>query len=257
MPRTEQMTKDDFIKTGQRYSSTDVLKEARAAVKRWENDLPLLKRWGWGKHKLSELQANIALLDQQQKIYQAQVGVKLAAVPTEAALSEKLRGWTHRALSILGTRIQAEVSVAKAVDALGSEVPTDPNLLTTYAGGIFSIIKEEKDAKRLSGDDNDAADDELFEEGALLLKQLPEAGSTKIERRDTKEVGTSDLDELDGRIYDQLRNLNESARRAHRGAGNTKRASQYVFYFLTSNPSEPPEEPSSGPLDPVVPLDEV
>jgi hypothetical protein len=251
MPRTDQMTKDDFIKIGQRYSSTEVLKEARAAVKRWSNDLPLLKKWGWGKNKLSELQKHIDLLDQQQKIYNAQVGVKLAAVPTEAAITEKLRAWTHRALSILGARIQAEVSVAKAVDALGAEVPIDPSQLTTYAGGIFPIIKAEKDAKRLSEDDNEAADDEFFKEGALLLKQLPEAGSTKIERRDTKEVGTSDLDELDGRIYDQLRNLNENARRAHRSVGNTKRASQYVFYFLTSNPTEPPEEPTSVPLDPI------
>jgi hypothetical protein len=240
MPRTEQLTKDDFIKIGQRYPSTDVLREARAAAKRWNNDLPLLKRWAWGKNKLNELEALINNLDKQQKIYSAQVGTKLAAVPTEAALTQKLRTWSLRALSILNTHMKTNVTVAKAVEGLGSQVPTEPGLLTTYAGGLYQIIETEKSA--LTGDDKEAADDEFFKEGTQLITDLPDAGSTKIERRDTKEVGTSDLDELDGRIYDLLRDLNENARRAHREAGNTRRASQYVFYYLTTNPTEPTEE---------------
>jgi hypothetical protein len=245
MPRTKQLTKDDYIKIGERFRSSIVLQEARLSVQRWTEDLALLTTWGWGPSKLQKLQALIAQLSERQTLYAAQVGAKLAAVPTEAALARSLRDWCLRGLSILDDLIQERAEVAKAVDALGAEVPLEAVELCTYGSGLLALLTRER--AQLPPE---AADEPFFQSGRDLLETLPATMTAKVARRDTKEVATSELDELDGRIYDLLVRLNENGRRAHRQAGNEAKSSQYVLYYLTATPREAGSEPDTAPYPP-------
>jgi hypothetical protein len=243
MPNTKRLTKDDYIATGKRYTSEEVLKEANIALTRWETDLALLTKWNLGKKKLLACGSLVQQLTERLEQYKIEVGQKLAAVPKEASLAEELRDWSLRGLALLHDRIQESDDVQTAVEALASELPSDPFLILSYAKSLLKILKDER-----PNIDPDAIDDEFFATADELIKALPEASKVKLVRRDTKEVSTAELDELDGRIYEQIKLLNENARRAHKQNQNEKRALKYKFYYLTKDPSTPePETPTTQP----------
>jgi hypothetical protein len=94
-------TKEELIELGKRWSSQLVLQEAEGALLRWGEDLPLLIRWGFGSAKRARLAALVSQLEARHKVYQQEVGVKLAATPQEAEAIENLRTWAQRAQGIL------------------------------------------------------------------------------------------------------------------------------------------------------------
>jgi hypothetical protein len=225
-------TKEEFVASGRRWGSDLVIKEAEAAIERWRQDLSLLTKWGFGKAKLESLESMLAQLKERHRIYKTEVGAKLAATPEEANANEELRDWSKQALGVLDDLIQTDIKVEASIQALGGNIPTDSQRLLTMAQGIHKIAFA--DRARL---DPEAADDEFYNNGTKLIELLGNATKQKNARRESKEVGTSELDLLDGQIHDLLSRLYKKAREAFNSQGDKTRASQYVFQELKQNTS--------------------
>jgi hypothetical protein len=246
-------TKEDFIRIGEGWTSDLVLAEARETRNRWKDDLPLLTEYGYGQTKLTDLENLIAQLEARYKLYNAQVGQKLAARPNEAAAITAARTWVKKCQGVLDDLVENDTVVEKSVANLGSRIPTTATKLKTFASGLLKIATDERN--RL---DPTAATDKFYKEGDKVIKDLEDASEVKVTRRDTKEVGTSELDELDGKIYVAISKLNKRARQAHADLGNDTRASQYVFAHLvrsdssstSTQPEPPPTPPKPTPTDP-------
>jgi hypothetical protein len=225
--------KEEFISLGKRWGSALVLQEANESLTRWREDLPLLTRWGFGQTKLTRLETLVTELTQKHTQYQTLVGAKLAANPAEASAIETARTWVQRAQGILEDRIDADDEVAGRVRALGARIPEDASKLLIFSQGFLKIATEEREHLA-----RESATDEFYKEGAEAIEVLTLARGQKGSRTDTKEVGTAELDLLDGQIYVELSKLYKKARQAHNKEGNPARASQYVFTHL-SRSSDP------------------
>jgi hypothetical protein len=228
-------TKEDYIRIGEDWTSDVVLLEANEVKNRWSDDVELLTTYGYGPKKLDLFKALIAQLEARYKLYKSQVGEKLAARPTEANAIKTLKDWIQRGQGILDDLVNEDETVEKKLAALGSRIPTRAVKLQDFATPFLQILIDER--ARL---DELAATDAFYKEGATAIADLKQAGENKVGRRDTKEVGTSQLDELDGQLYVEISKLNKRARQAHAAKGNNTRAGQYTFAHLVRN--DPPKE---------------
>jgi hypothetical protein len=80
--------------------------------------------------------------------------------------------------------------------------------------------------------------DEFVAEGEQLLAALRDATRAKDMRKDSKEVGTAELDEIDGRIAVRIAGLNRAGRRLHRARRNADGIARYRLHFLGHDTSE-------------------
>jgi hypothetical protein len=223
-------TKEELIEIGKRWGSPLVLREAREALVRWVADQALLTGWGFGPSRRQRFEELVNQLAARHGLYAGQVGAKLAATPALASAVTEARTWCQRAQGVIDERAEADEAVARRVQALGSRLPEEPERLESFTQNLLQILTEERLAL-----DADSATDAFFAEGAAALATLKSAGLQKTARKETKEVGTSELDELDGQIYVELGKLNKKARQAHNAAGNQTRAGHYVYHYLIFN----------------------
>jgi hypothetical protein len=237
-------TNTDYIRIGEAWTSDLVLQEANEVKNRWAEDIALLTSYGYGQKKLDALVSLIAQLEDRHTIYKSLVGIKLAARPTEAAAIKTLRDWIKRGQGILDDLEEEDETIEKKLEALGARIPNRTAKLLAFASPFLQILTDER--ARL---EKDAATDAFYKEGANAIADLKYASENKAGRRDAKEVGTSELDLLDGQIYVAMSKVNKRARQAHAAKNNVARAGQYVFAHLVRNeaPTSPtlPQNPAT------------
>jgi hypothetical protein len=235
-------TTEDYIRIGEAWTSDLVLQEANEVKNRWTEDIALLTAYGYGQKKLDQLVSLIAQLESHYTVYKSLVGVKLAARPTEATAIKSLREWINRGQGILDDLEEEDETVEKKLEALGTRVPNRAVKLLAFASPFLQILTDER-----AHLDKEAATDAFYKEGANAIADLKYASENKTSRRDAKEVGTSELDLLDGQLYVAMSKLNKRARQAHAAKENAARAGQYVFAHLVRNEAPTSPTPAQNP----------
>ena len=225
-------SRQELIKTGQRFGTERVLAECDECLERWEADLATLAPWGWGASRKAQLEALRTQLQERYAAYKAEVGAKLKATPEMRDAVQTLHIWCEQALSILDGLENEDAEVAKAIQALGSLPDATEITLPTLGAGLLTIAQTHRE--RL---DADAASEDFFSRGQRALDALQAARQLRSGALETKLTGTTEVNELDGRIHDLIGRLNHHARRALRRADRPERAAFYVYNHLNRDAS--------------------
>jgi hypothetical protein len=250
------VTKEEFRSIGERYDSEDVIAQvdelfplavAYVAVLPGYDDVLLDELTA----RRAELLENVSARRRQRK--EAKQGTRKA----EARLVRQGK-WLNRtavtlAQNAVRSRVPAEGEteqesrriadrLSKAIEAQQGATANDSTAVQTRLEGAKKLLTDEDIAARVvalsKGVDYVARID-------AMLPKLKDASVSKSTEQQRALTGTADLDELDGRIYTNLKSLVDSGRSYFNSQGDTTKAGLFNLKILnkSSRKKKAPDEP--------------
>jgi hypothetical protein len=239
-------TIEQYRKMGKRFGSGKVAREAREVSERWQEDRPVLARYGWGSARKAAFDRLRAEHDALRSSRAQGVAAKDQAVEKAQGAYDDLHTWTGQAEAMLEAtaldhpEVQADLEAARGREADGVDAQAE-----AYGAAL---------TKHRALLDPEIEPDALIAAGAAAVARLrehdPKPGSTRVEA----EVDTAEVDVADGRLMEVISLVNSAARKAFRALKNAAKVKAYRYHHLRRRPSETAdEEPAPSATPPATP----
>ena len=241
MPKGQRyLTDTQLTIIGRRYNCDEVAAEAVEAAGRWRRDVKALASYGHGDTALVEFQADIAEHARLRSGRPEAVTDKRAAVVARDRQVSRAGGWVDQVKAVLGRQASKDQTLDIALD---EATPTDDAGLDAGIRALASLLAESKTKlpaevaaeKRLS---------EVDDLCAALHTSPVDVQSSKSQTR----TETAQIDLFDGKLYQQIRDLNRAGRAAIRNGDLAANLQEYALHRLkrSGNPAPAPQ-PSPAP----------
>lgn len=227
-------SRKQYQKHGSHYGSGDVSLEAHEAAKRWEEDVEVLRRYGYTESKLEEFRKLVMEHDNLRTARPEVVTVKLTAVKVSRAVVREARVWLDRAYSNMEVLQETEQGIEEGIAGIKA---MRKDGLDAEVGACLALVKERKAMMHA-----DTEPDALIAEGEALIPRLKAASPQKSSAKGAAKADTEELDYLDGRLLEIVAGLNSAGRKAFRAAGKRSRAEDYKYQHIAGKPSETAKE---------------
>ncbi|GMV42082.1 MAG: hypothetical protein AMXMBFR64_37980 [Myxococcales bacterium] len=213
------------LEQGDRLSSPAVIAQTRLSLKLARRDAEGLAANGWAVKKTDALEADLAALEAANASYTARFGAHSANGKAVAAAVGSAKKWRVRTLAIghaaltgeaLGALEKATSPTRGRADRLAQQIQALADIVEAHE----ALFKEE------------GASDGHLAEGKALAAALAQGTATQASRRRDLPAAHDELDELDGRIFFQLKALHRSGRAHHLTVGDRARANEYNLDLL-------------------------
>jgi len=223
------LTKEEYIAIGDRYSGNAVTQQLGYHTLLLERDGERLVPYGFSQERHQSLLAasgqHATLLQQ----YNAAHGQKVGGRRDLAIDERDAKHWRLRAQAIGGNSLTESADRAEFDHITAAPGRGKPALLGKQLGEIMALARKHEKAFRDNG-----ADDAFFAEGDRLAAALATAGAQGGTLGRKGLVAEHDvIDELEGRIWELLKQANRSGRALHLASGDRVLASEYNLDLLS------------------------
>lgn len=250
-----QVSKADAIAVGTRIASDVVLYDAMTDVPLVLNAVVAGKVRGFGPREAHyTLSLALALDTAWRAFHDRQVqraGVSSAKALTLEAAREERASLFELVESVVVPGSSAAASLLKAASFGGK-------LLRTVAQGLDAVVKVARDL--LTAAENDASLAELLSDkglteavvndAAAFSARLSKAATGHAEARSEVDAGQAEIDELDGRLRDELMRLRRAVLRARRNGVAVPEVALANVRRLYRTPRSPSPAPTPAPAPP-------
>jgi hypothetical protein len=236
MPKGERYLTDAQLTTiGRRYNCDEVGAEAVEAAGRWRRDLKALASYGHGDTALAEFEADMAEHARLRSGRPEVVTDKRAAVIARDKQVSRAWAWVDQVKAVLGRQARKDQTLALALD---EATPTDDAGLETGLRALASLLAETK--PKLPPEV--AADNRLAEVNDLCAALHSSPVTVQTSKSHTR-AETAQIDLYDGKLYQQIRDLNRAGRAAIRNGDLAASLHEYALRRLkrSGNPAPAPQ----------------
>ena len=231
------LTQEDYTKEGRRHSSDRIERECQEMIEQWSRDLPVLQRYGQTRARYDLF---LQLRDKHRLLREKRPNLLAEKEELVRERNEKVEaGWelAQQAVSVLTPVAREDADCASR---LKLAMPTGDLDLSRALGSLAALLEEkaalypaEAEVPALV-----AAIKPAQERLGVIFGLVDEAKGRPV-------ADTAELDELDGRLYRMMVDVNAAGRRAVRAGLIPSRPPFYRFNHLRKSPRKT--------ADPVVP----
>ncbi|MBU1413309.1 hypothetical protein KKD52_04440 [Myxococcota bacterium] len=234
------LTKDDYTLTGRRHGSALVARETAEAVVRWERDLAVLKVFGQTTDLLTLFKDMMARHQTLRQARPDRLALKEGSVRERNELTERAWALALQLHCILTPVAREDEDCATR---LKLAMPTHDLELARGLGSLQELALAKSD--RIPAD---VQLPETLEKIPSLIERLGGIFGQVNEAKGKPVEDTLELDELDGRLYVMMIDLNAAGRRAVRAGRIADRPPYYRFNHLRK-PRNSSAEPAPAPVE--------
>ncbi len=232
------LTSEDYIRIGARHGSDRIALEADETLAQWERDLPHLASYGQGRRQLDVFRA---LVERHRQMRTTRPEALAARRETARQLDETIESaW------VLAKRIHCLLTPVAREDAacaqrLRAHFPENDLQLDRSLPALGELLMEH--GARV---DADMRVEEIAVQARELGATLARLRGEKPESAGRPRAETRDIDELDGRLYVMMRDLNRTGRQLVQAGILPARPPFYRFTHLrrAASPAAAPATPA-------------
>jgi len=227
------LTQDDYTKEGRRHGSDKIARECQEMIEQWRRDLPVLQRYGQTRARFDLF---LQLVDKHRLLREKRPNF---LAEKEGAVRERNdqveTGWelAQQAVSVLTPVAREDADCASR---LKLAMPTGDLDLSRALGSLAALLEEkaglypaEAQVPALV-----AAMKPVQERLGVIFGLVDEAKGRPV-------ADTAELDELDGRLYLMMVDVNAAGRRAVRAGLIPSRPPFYRFNHLRRSTRKNPD----------------
>jgi len=212
---------------GKRHHCDKADKEAGEVSARWQRDIAVLGKHGFGVKSLADFNATRTQHSKLREDRPKAVAAKMNSVDGRDAAVEKGWAWVGKAVSVVGRVARSDSEIATELDEAR---PTNDAELAPRIGTLAVLLGKVKERV-----DTEADVDARVAEAPALQAALGDApGKVAVAKAEPVE-DTAALDILDGKLYIVIRDVNEAARGAIRNGELRAEANDYRLHHLSQN----------------------
>ncbi|MBU1411335.1 hypothetical protein KKC22_07430 [Myxococcota bacterium] len=230
------LTSEDFIDIGRGVGSDAIHREGQDSLGQWERDIDVLETYGFTREELALFKENFQAHHELMTRRAETIARKKGAVAARDLIIHSVWIWIEQVCSIVG-RLAA--GNADLVGRFNEVYPTDDAGLWRAIDPIASLLRENQVAFPAA-----VPVQALLDEAPALRQSVYEIfGRTDMVKAEPAQ-DTREIDELDGRLYVTMRELNSAGRRAIRAGRLTRQPPYYRFNHIRKapRPTPPPAE---------------
>ncbi len=232
------LNRQDFIRFGRRHGSESIAREAQESLEQWDRDLPVLEQYGQGASRRTLFRELLATHENLRKDRLLLLSEKEGLVRERNEITEKAWELVQQGFSILTPVAREDEECATR---LKMAMPSGDLDLGRSLGSIMDLINQK--ASALPPEIRITA---IMETAGFLRDRLNVIFGQVDEAKGKPMSDTAELDELDGRLYMMMVDLNAAGRRAVRAGLIPSRPPFYRFNHLRRprvNNSDPAPTP--------------
>jgi len=227
------LTKEDYTRQGRRHGSDKIARECQEMTEQWRRDLPVLQRFGQTQARLDLF---LQLVDKHQVLREKR--------PNLLAEKEELvrerndhteTGWAlaRQAVCVLTPMAREDADCASR---LKLAMPTGDLDLARSLGSLEDLLKEKSAALP-----PEAGVQSLLEAVKPVRERLSVIFGMVDEAKGRPVADTAEIDELDGRLYMMMLDVNAAGRSAVRAGLIPSRPPFYRFNHLRKSSRQNPD----------------
>lgn len=237
------MTREDYVDIGAQFSAGNVIAAVQDALALARRDQARLTVFGWTPSRTLLLEAAGDELEDRVAGYEAKNGQHIARNLVLALDIDAAKRWRLRVVSLLQlTAPEAEPEYRAHVLRVGR----DPEKLGTQIAALLTVARKYEPQLRESS----GADDAFFAEGGRLVEALRAGASARRMRPKDLPAERDSVDELCGRVWEQLKALTFAGRSLHKADGSRALAAQYTLDVLYGRNARRARKPLEAPAAP-------
>ncbi|MBU1409878.1 hypothetical protein KKD52_11880 [Myxococcota bacterium] len=237
MHKLEELTSDDFVDIGRNVGSDPIHRESQDAIGQWERDIDELEKYGFTREELAQFKEQFRVHHDLMIRRSESVARKKGAVEQRDQIIHTAWTWVEQVLSIVGRRVAGNPGL---VQRFNEVYPANDAGLWRAIEPIATLLREHQGAFPEA-----VPVQALLDEAPQLRERMSEIfGKTDLVKAEPIQ-DTREIDELDGRLYVTIRELNAAGRRAIRAGRLTRQPPYYRFNHLRKAP-RPTPTPSEG-----------
>lgn len=223
------MTRSDYIRIGARHGSDRIALEADETLAQWQRDLPQLAGYGFGPRALETFRD---LMQRHQELRRTRSGSIANRREFSARMNQTVEeAWelAKRIHSILTPVARENTACA---EHLRAHYPADDLQLDKSLPALGALLAENRPHL-----DADLDVDAIARRAQELSAALSELRGTKPDVSGRPQGDTLDIDELDGRLYVTMLDVNRAGRRLMKAGLIPERPPFYRFTHLHHRPA--------------------
>jgi hypothetical protein len=276
------VTKEDFVRIGKRYSSSEIINELDRLLPLATADIQALAKAGYPAALLAELTALRDRIRQLCAGCREARGSRSGARAGEDVVLEEGRNALRRGLAIatmaVSRRQPAQGESAQASREKAAELTSSLKTLRGTIGKDAAVLRTRLTTLRelLGKPDFAAAEAEAAERQAFLerldasIATITAQAESKKSLKEQSKDRTVLMDEMDGRAYHNMRLLTQAGQAVFRDLGEKEHARMYSLRELhkkhpaqgdqpaaTVQPRPSPVRPAPSPVQPATPSPEL
>ncbi len=232
MFKLQSYTKDDYIRIGITVGSDQIHREGEDGLASWKRDREVLQKYAFTDEECARFEELLKKHGELINKRSETVARKKGSLVERDQLLHAAWIWVEQAGAMLG---RLAVNDAELARRFNETYPEEDNQLWRAIEPLSALLVEYKSAFGAS-----VPVQALIDEAPALRERLNGLfGRTESAKAEPIQ-DTRELDELDGRIYVLLRDLNSAGRRAIRAGLLTRQAPYYRFNHLRRAPRPAP-----------------